>query len=89
MPYIEPLFRDDYDELIRRLVFSVNYYKEQYRAGHLNYIITTLLKRIYDDASYSNYNAAIGVLECVKQEFYRTAVAPYEDIKRKENGDVE
>jgi len=31
----------------------------------------------------------IGVLECVKQEFYRRKVAPYEDIKIIENGDIE
>jgi len=30
----------------------------------------------------------MGVLECIKQEFYRRAVAPYEDKKKEENGDV-
>jgi len=38
--------------------------------------------------SYSDYNALVGVLECAKLEFYRRAVAAYEDKKIKENGDV-
>jgi hypothetical protein len=37
---------------------------------------------------YFNYNRAIGVLECIKLEFYRRMVGPYEDIKIKEAGDV-
>ena len=40
------------------------------------------------DSSYHAYNEIIGVLECVKQEFYRRMVAPYEDKKCEENGDV-
>ena len=31
---------------------------------------------------------AIAALECAKLEFYRRHLAPYEDIKIKENGDV-
>ena len=30
----------------------------------------------------------IGALECCKQEYYRTVVGPYEDMKIDENGDV-
>jgi hypothetical protein len=28
------------------------------------------------------------VLECIKQEFYRRKLAPYEEAKIKENGDL-
>jgi hypothetical protein len=38
--------------------------------------------------SYFSYNEVVGVLECVKLEMYRRLVAPYEDRKCKENGDV-
>ncbi|MCL4435826.1 MAG: hypothetical protein M1503_11715 [Thaumarchaeota archaeon] len=55
--------------------------------GELDYIITSLLKGLYDP-KYFNYNRAIGVLETTKQEFYRRAVAPYEDEKIEESGDV-
>jgi hypothetical protein len=38
--------------------------------------------------NYSNLNEMIGALECCKQEYYRTVVGPYEDMKIDENGDV-
>ena len=60
--------------------------------GTLNYIITRLCDfwcRDYaGEANYEKYNAVIGVLECVKQELYRRQIAPYEDEKCRENGDV-
>lgn len=37
---------------------------------------------------YAGYAQAIGVLETVKMELYRRALAPYEDKKIAENGDV-
>jgi hypothetical protein len=59
--------------------------------GELNFCITRMCLE-YTGANWSpNYalfNEIIGVLECVKQEFYRRAVAPYEDKKIEENGDV-
>jgi len=63
-----------------------------YHPGTLNYIITRLCdywtKDIDGEANYERYNAVIGVLECVKQELYRRQIAPYEDEKCEENGDV-
>ena len=38
--------------------------------------------------TYSDYNAVMGVLECIKQELYRRLVVPYENKKITENGDV-
>lgn len=35
-----------------------------------------------------NVSDLLGVFECVKLEFYRRIVAPYEDAKIAENGDV-
>lgn len=59
-------------------------------AGELNFSITKLCQWYLDQSGkkYDDYNEIIGVLECVKQEFYRRAVVPYEDKKIKENGDV-
>jgi hypothetical protein len=37
---------------------------------------------------YAGYSQAIGILETVKMELYRRALAPYEDKKIEENGDV-
>lgn len=38
--------------------------------------------------SYKIINEIIGVLECVKLEFYRRIAAPYENDKQQANGDV-
>jgi len=37
---------------------------------------------------YTDYNEIIGVLECVKQEFFRRRINPYEKEKRRLNGEV-
>ncbi len=39
-------------------------------------------------ASYSKLAVITGVLENVKQEFYRRVGEPYEDKKIRENGDI-
>lgn len=58
--------------------------------GELNYLITLLILSYLKlfPRSYCKYNEVIGVLECVKQEVYRRLIVPYEEKKRKENGDV-
>lgn len=59
--------------------------------GELNYQLTLIINeylRRRHGRSYTGVNEVVGVLECVKQEFYRRVVAPYEDQKIKENGDV-
>ena len=60
--------------------------------GELNYNLTFLVHEYLirkGNTYYVDYNEVIGVLEAVKLEFYRRAVAPYEDKKIKENGDLE
>lgn len=59
-------------------------------AGELNYFITKTCLRFLKktDKKYADYNTIVGVLECAKLEFYRRAVASYEDEKIKTNGDV-
>lgn len=56
--------------------------------GELNYAITKLLLGYCEESSYARYNEALGVLSAVTQEFYRRVIAPYEDQKILENGDV-
>lgn len=59
-------------------------------AGELNYCITYLIHNYMDlkGLRYVNINEVIGVLECAKLELYRQVAAPYEDIKKKENGAI-
>ena len=87
MPYIKAEERKAYDEMLEELTRLLRNVPTESLDGHLNYIVTVLLKRLYAPR-YFNYNRAIGVLECVKQEFYRRVVAEYENEKIKENGDV-
>ena len=58
--------------------------------SELNYKITTLLLQYLKDkgSSYASFNEILGVLNAVNQEFYRRWVAPYEDQKIQENGDI-
>ena len=59
--------------------------------GELNYEIHLLLDnyiQAHGENTYRTHNDIMGVLECVKQEFYRRMTAPLEDIKMDENGDV-
>lgn len=84
MPYIK---KD------RRTLLTFHPY-EAHTAGELNFVITNLCLDFLGldyrkKGGYPKLNEVIGVLECVKQEMYRRAVAPYEDIKIAENGDLD
>jgi hypothetical protein len=81
MPYIK--------QAQRQLVQPLSGY-EASTPGELNYQITSLVVAYLDKRgiSYTALNEVIGVLECAKLELYRRAVAPYEDQKCEENGDV-
>jgi hypothetical protein len=59
-------------------------------AGLLNAHITALCKIYLQQGScnYERINTILGALEGAKLEFYRLVAAPYEDKKRKENGDA-
>jgi len=58
--------------------------------GNINFAVSSLVNEIVADRgeSYALYNTILGALECSKLEIYRRMVAPYEDEKQKENGDV-
>lgn len=58
--------------------------------GEFNYVVTRFAQKYLslNGTSYQSFNDLIGALECCKLELYRRQIAPYEDIKIKENGDV-
>lgn len=58
--------------------------------GDLNYAFTVIAKAYMDSKgeNYQNYSDVIAALEGAKLELYRRSVAPYEDKKAEENGDV-
>ena len=92
MPYILQDKRDILDPVINALhVELVNLESDDENnnmEGNLNYLVTRLLRMVYGQ-SYSEFNDAIGVLECIKLEHYMTQAAPYEAQKKFENGDVD
>ena len=60
--------------------------------GDLNYALTRLLHKhlVWQGRlNYDKLNEVMGVLASVSQEFYRRVVAPYEDEKIKEHGDID
>lgn len=89
MPYIEPELRILIDKEIEILGNEIGAYGElrEKKDGVLNYVITCLVRKLYK-TSYTELNAAIGVLECAKLELYRRRLALYEDEAKERNGDV-
>ena len=88
MPYIKQSDRGHFDALVDQ--FDRLDLGHAVTMGQMNYHITSLLITWLgaEPHYYADYNGALGVLEAVKLEFYRRAVAPYEDTKREANGDV-
>ena len=84
MPYIPQKERELFDLSIHCLDTTVQ------TEGQLNYVISRLAINFARNqgGNYAAYNKTVGVLESAKLEFYRRHVAPYEDKKIKENGDV-
>jgi hypothetical protein len=88
MPYIDPA------EQARLLPFIRSLSPEIRTGGELNFAITVLagshvLKMAgLEQPRYDDYKAVVGDMVCALLEFYRVKVAPYEDEKRKLNGDT-
>ena len=91
MPYIHPESRRMLDNTINNLIACLERHTAlEISVGELNYVVTCLVfAKWRNNTSYSTGNAIIGMLECAKTEFYRRHLAPYEDEKIKQNGDVD
>jgi len=83
MPYIHLNERPKFDKVIEQL-------PDMTMAGELNYVIFSICLRFlrFNGVRYTIFNAIIGVLGCVIQEFYRRMVGPYEDQAIERNGDL-
>lgn len=88
VPYITPNLRPAFAEPVEDIADIIRAFGESGRAGLLNYVISSLISRLYGDPRYADINEAIGVLECAKLELYRMVAEPYEDKKIEENGRV-
>ncbi len=85
MPYIKQVERNRFENTLNDIMHNL-----PANAGELNYMLSRICD-IYIQVkgkNYQNLNEVIGVLECVKQEYYRRIVVPYEDKKIEDNTDV-
>ena len=87
MPYITQEDRPQYDDVLEELIGLLKEKPPESVDGHLNYVVTKVIKEMYP-LRYYHINKAMGVLECIQHEFYRRVAAPYEDTKIEQNGDV-
>ncbi len=94
MPYIDQDARTHIENCVVPLGAELN------GPGELNFAVTSLvlsyLGLMPADSDwertgkprYRNFNEVVGAIECVKLELYRRAIAPYENEKRDQNGEV-
>jgi hypothetical protein len=61
-----------------------------HNAGELNYELTVKIidYLVQNGLCYQTINDIVGALEGAKVEFCRRVVAPYENLKAKQNGDL-
>ena len=91
MPNIKEYDRKHFEQLIASLNSTVIL-----NAGELNYVLTKIVHHYLNkakkdsnyEANYQAMNDVMGALEGCKLELYRRRIAPYEDLKIEENGDV-
>lgn len=102
MPYIKENDRETFDDIIDKMTFIFrcsfknetckedNLTDEQFLVllGKINYCFSRILGEIMGNVSYNKIAMITGVLENIKQEFYRRVAEPYEDKKIVENGDI-
>lgn len=93
MPYINQELRTKLDGDIENLKQNLAQLKDSEIEGALNYTITSLLDVVKDVGEkrwrYIYINRIIGVLECLKLEFYVRLGRKYEDKAIETNGDLQ
>lgn len=94
MPYISQDLRLIIDSELSGIQTVLDDLNEDEIEGALNYTITSILDTIAVTESgnftwrYKFINRIMGVLECVKMEFYRRLASPYENSAIAKNGDI-
>lgn len=87
MPYIKPEDRLKFKDTLPEVIGILQ--EGGCKPGQVNYVISSIIWELFETSpSYTTANNLMGVLECVKSEFYRRKVEPYEDEKMKQHGDL-
>lgn len=97
MPYIRKDLREKVNPEIINLANKIcDTYEEEADMnrtlpGLMNYTISQMIEYVYPvkDCGYKEFNEIMGFLECLKMEYYRKMVAPYENYKEKQNGPID
>ncbi len=93
MPYINKEERSKLDQDIENLISTIltldNCPDEfQNHLGRINYCFSRILCGVMGSVNYAKIAMATGVIENIKQEFYRRLASRYEDMKITDNGDI-
>jgi hypothetical protein len=90
MPYIKKEDRPKFNSVIEDVVDELTEHGyATFKVGELNYVLSSIIWKLFDQSpSYSHGNDLVGVIECVKEEFYRRKLSKLEDEKILENGDI-
>ena len=94
MPYIKEEARLILDDCIDKMTYCLTDGNIPSDAefltilGEINYSFSRILSGSMGNVSYSKIAMITGVLENIKQEFYRRIAEPYEDKKIVTNGDI-
>lgn len=87
MPYIKPEIRVFLEPALEYFFDGVII--TTLSPGELNYILTRIVLAYWgDNQNYGKIAGITGVLKNVSDEFYRRVAVPYEEAKRRQNGDV-
>jgi hypothetical protein len=96
MPYVSENDRKELDDCIDQLTVCIrdiqhslnNPHDFSIYLGRINYCFSRILAGLMGKPSYSKIAMITGVLENIKQEFYRRVASRLEDNKIRENGDI-
>lgn len=94
MPYIKEEARAILDDCIEKMIYCItdgNIPSDAEFAtilGEINYSFSRILSGCAGKTSYSKIAMITGVLENIKQEYYRRVATKYEEQKIIENGDI-
>jgi hypothetical protein len=90
VPYISQDDRKTLEPSLKELIETLNLVTGGYGSnnGIVVYVIYRIVKAFYGEGNFEIRSNALKVLEAAKLEYYRRVMAPYEDTKIKENGDI-
>lgn len=96
MPYIDEDERKELDFAIDIMVDNIldnktnlnNPHDFSNFLGRINYCFSRVIMGVMKEISYKKIAMVTGVLENIKQEFYRRLASKYEDAKIVSNGDI-